>query len=67
MIAGAGNNVHNIYIESLYKMGIVGVLMYIVTLFNSINFKNGKKQKKKFVNYFPIIFLAIRNSPYNIL
>lgn len=58
---GAKNNVHNIYIELFYKMGIVGCILYIATLFFAIytpTIKNSNK-KRKFVNYFPILFVVI--------
>jgi len=56
---GAWNNVHNIYIESLFKLGIVGSLLYLSTLLISAKIKKTNVSKRKFVNFFPLIFLLI--------
>lgn len=58
-IAGASNNVHNIYIEGIYKLGIVGYLLYLFTLYSSVNLGRNALEKRKLVNYFPLLFLAI--------
>lgn len=56
---GISKTVHNIYIEALFKFGVFGVAIYLVTLFNSISFTKTKKIKKKIANYFPLMFIAI--------
>ena len=56
---GAWNNVHNIYIESLFKLGIVGSLLYLSALLISTRIKKTNVSKRKFVNFFPMIFLLI--------
>ncbi len=57
---GAHNNVHNIYIELFFKMGIIGSIIYLVTLAFVFN-KMGtvKTQKRKFVEYMPALFVAV--------
>ena len=58
-IKGVSNNVHNIYIEALFKLGIFGVALYFATLFNSISLTKTKKVKKRMANYFPLMFIAV--------
>lgn len=57
---GARNNVHNIYIELLFKMGIVGAVVYIVSL--CLAFGKGILKiswKRKFADYMPAMFVAV--------
>ena len=58
---GAGNNVHNIYIELFFKMGVIGSIVYLTSLFAvlSNSKKSVLKEKKKFVNYIPLIFVLL--------
>jgi O-antigen ligase len=58
-IVSAGNNVHNFYIDAVFKFGLVGCLIFILTLCSSIGFTIDKKEKRKFVNYIPLIFLVV--------
>ena len=58
-IVGANNNVHNIYIESLFKLGGVGCLIYICTLLASTNSPKNITIKRKIVNFLPLIFFAV--------
>ena len=58
-IIGASNNVHNIYIEGLFKLGIVGCVIYICTLLSCILLPKKSISKRKFVNFLPLIFVAI--------
>ena len=59
VMEGSSNNVHNIYIEALFKFGVFGVAIYLVTLFNSISFTKTKKERKRVANYFPLMFIAV--------
>lgn len=55
---GMRKTVHCIYIEILYKLGIVGTLLYLVTLITSLS--GGKKRiKRHFVNYLPLFFFLL--------
>ena len=56
---GAWNNVHNLYIEALFKLGIVGSLLYLSVLLIGTKSKKANGTKRKFVNYFPLIVLLI--------
>ena len=58
-VESLGNNVHNIYIEALFKFGILGVAIYVATMYFGIDVTKINKEKIKFVNLFSIIFLAI--------
>ncbi len=58
--SGVSNNVHNIYIELLFKLGIVGSIIYIVTLF--FMFKrttNEQCVKRHFIDYVPALFIIV--------
>jgi len=58
--AGAANNVHNIYIELLYRFGLVGGVIYIVSLLTCCNSLSQKTfTKKQFINYMPILFIVV--------
>ena len=50
------NNVHNIYIEFLFRLGVVGSLMYLFTISSIFN---KSKEGLKLVNFFPLIFALI--------
>ena len=56
---GASNNVHNIYIESLFKLGVVGCGLYLSTLLMSVKTRRKCTSNRKIANYFPMIFLLI--------
>lgn len=61
MFAGSNNNVHNIYIELLFKFGIIGSLVYIVTLVASLRQGNLSlnKAKRGFASYIPLAFFLL--------
>lgn len=50
------NNVHNLFIEMLFRLGIVGSLLFFVII---ISFFSKKCLKSKFINYVPVIFMFI--------
>ena len=54
---GAANNVHNIYIEILFKLGFVGGVLYLVTLASAL--KRRTRVKKKVVNCIPVLFVLL--------
>ena len=57
---GAHNNVHNIYIELFFKMGIIGSIIYLIILVSVFNKMSAvKSQKRKFVEYMPALFIAV--------
>lgn len=58
-IATATNNVHNIYIELLFKLGLIGSAIYIVALANAVCVKNEIKAKRHLVDYIPLLFLLV--------
>ena len=53
------NNVHNIYIESLFKLGITGCCLYVYVLLVSVNMRTKYTKKRKIANYIPALFLAV--------
>lgn len=56
--SGARNNVHCLYIEILYKLGIVGTGLYCATLVAVLS--NAKKSvERHLVNYFPLMFFLL--------
>lgn len=56
--SGARNNVHCLYIEILYKLGIVGTGLYCATLVAALS--NPKKSvERHLVNYFPLMFFLL--------
>lgn len=58
-IAGL-NNVHNLYIESLFKIGFIGIILFIITLISALRRKsNYLKGKRKLLNYLGIIIFSI--------
>lgn len=59
---GARNNVHNMYIEIVYKLGIVGVMLYIMTLLDAfgVRFLHVKiRRSVAYVNYIPLLFFCV--------
>ncbi len=50
------NNVHNLFIDAIYKLGLVGVSIYSFVV-GSCLYTKGKK--KKFIAYLPVIFLLV--------
>ena len=56
---GAPNNVHNIYIELIFKLGIVGAIVYFGLLSFAINIPIFKFKTIKFVNFFPLMFFLV--------
>lgn len=59
LIKQANNNVHNIYIEALLRLGIVGSVLLVTLLANSLNQGNLSKGKRKAANFIPLMFLAV--------
>lgn len=55
---GAGNNVHCLYIELIYKLGIVGTLLYCGTLAAMLSQKR-QKTERHFINYLPLTFFLV--------
>ena len=56
VLSGMKNTVHNIYIEMLFKLGIIGSLFFVITVFGCFPRMNSKC---KTVNYLPAIFIAV--------
>lgn len=50
------NNVHNIYIEFIFRLGIVGTILYFVTLFSCFP---RLERGTKFVSFLPLAFVLI--------
>lgn len=56
--SGARNNVHCLYIEILYKLGIIGTGLYCATLVATLS--NAKKSlERHIVNYLPLVFFLL--------
>ena len=56
--SGASNNVHCLYIEILYKLGIIGTCLYCGTLVAMLS-KAKKQIERHFVNYLPLVFFML--------
>ena len=57
---GAFNNVHNIYIEMLFKLGVVGSVIYMVALVASIGVVfNRNRGKRRGPEYLPLFFMLL--------
>ncbi len=56
--SGVSNNVHCLYIEILYKLGIIGTGLYCGTLVATLS-KTKKQVERHFVNYLPLVFLML--------
>ncbi len=56
--SGASNNVHCLYIEILYKLGIIGAGLYCGTLVATLS-KAKKQIERRFVNYLPLVFFLL--------
>lgn len=56
--SGASNNVHCLYVEILYKLGIAGTGVYGGTLVATLS-KEKKRAKRHFVNYLPLVFFVL--------
>lgn len=56
--SGASNNVHCLYIEILYKLGIIGTGLYCGTLVATLS-KAKKQIERRFVNYLPLVFFML--------
>lgn len=57
-ITGIRNNVHCLYIETLFKLGIVGASVYCGTL-ASVLPKREKKARRGFADYLPVFFFLL--------
>lgn len=59
--SGSANNVHNLYIELFYKMGLFGTSLYLATLVTTFLKRKqvGRKAKRHIVNYLPLFFFLI--------
>lgn len=56
--SGVRNNVHCLYIEILYKLGIIGTGLYCATLVATLS--NAKKSlERHIVNYLPLVFFLL--------
>lgn len=55
---GATNNVHCLYIEVLYKLGIFGTALYVGTLITTVS-RQKTKTERHFVNYLPLILFLL--------
>lgn len=55
---GARNNVHNIYIELLFKLGIVGTMLYFITLLSAFGVRYIHKDIVRIpvINWLPLLF-----------
>ena len=53
------NNVHNIYIEGLFKLGIVGCIFYVFALAFSVRYKTNIKSKRKLADFIPLAFVLV--------
>ena len=56
--SGVSNNVHCLYIEILYKLGIIGTGLYCGTLVATLS-KTKKQVERHFVNYLPLVFFML--------
>ena len=57
---GAKNNVHNMYIELLFRVGILGSLLFVFTLIFSFNHpETAEKTQFKLVNLIPLLFILV--------
>ena len=56
--SGAGNNVHCLYIELLYKLGVVGTFLYCGTLSAALS-QPRKQLHRPFANYLPLAFFLV--------
>lgn len=57
-----GHIVHNSYIELLYRMGLIGGILYVACLVLSSKTDSNQNKitaKRKFVNLIPILFLCV--------
>lgn len=55
-LPGVKNTVHNLYIEMLFKLGIIGSLFFMITVLSCFP---KKRSKNKLINYSPAIFIAV--------
>lgn len=55
-LPGVKNTVHNLYIEMLFKFGVIGSLIFLVAVFSCFP---KKRTKSKTINYLPAIFMAV--------
>lgn len=57
----ASNNVHNIYIEMLFKLGLCGSAIYVAALVFAIKsgFGGRSKGKHSIIKYLPVFFLLL--------
>lgn len=58
---GSANNVHNLYIELFYKMGVIGTVMYIGVVFAALKNRAtaSVRVKRPVVNYVPLFFFFL--------
>ncbi len=57
VIAGAGNNVHNIYIEALLKFGVVGCALYLFAF--GLGIGDLKGRNKRVADFLPLVFMLV--------
>lgn len=53
---GTLNNVHNLYIETLFQLGIIGFILFVTVISSCLP---RKRNKTKLVNYFPALFVIV--------
>ena len=58
---GESRIVHNLYIELLYKVGVIGIPVYLAALFQSFGIRKIiiRKSLRKFVEYMPLLFFFV--------
>lgn len=58
---GARNNVHNIYIELLFKLGIIGTVLYFFALFSAFGVRYIRKDIMRIpvINGLPLLFFLV--------
>lgn len=58
---GVSNNVHNMYIEMLFKFGIVGSILYILTVISSLNTVKALNTENDMaiIRFMPIMFMLM--------
>ena len=59
-IATMSRGVHNTYLEALFKLGIVGSVLYLIALYGALCRQgDALKSRRKSVNYIPLAFLLV--------
>lgn len=61
-----GHDPHNLYIELVYYLGIIGCILYVIAIKNILP-KLKYKFRRNIFNYFPLILLLVRGLAINLL